>query len=103
MARKKSADRPLRVSIERDQLVIRLGVNTLAHAAEYCPVFYDDEHNADPPFIKVTDRAAFAVDVLRALQHEEEDGSGPLSKLLDDAIELAYDDGSEAVEYEEVK
>jgi hypothetical protein len=90
----KSTDAPLNAKIEGDQLVIRIGIDTLAFAAEHCPRFYDNEKNPDPPFIKVTDKRELALDVVCALLHEQEDGTTPLCILLDDAFEYAYGDGS---------
>ncbi len=93
---------PLTVEIDRRQLVIRIGIGTLAHAAAYNPKLWDEDiHGAsEGPYLKITDEAEFAHDVMCALQHEEEDGSGPLSDLLDEACERAKDDGSLAVDYD---
>jgi hypothetical protein len=90
----KPIDAPLDAKIEGSQLVIRIGINTLAFAAEHCPRFYDNEKGADPPYVKVTDKRELARDVVRALLHEQEDGTTPLCILLDDAFEFAYGDGS---------
>jgi hypothetical protein len=88
-------ERPLSVKVDRGQLVIRIGINTLAFCAERCPRFYDHEkHDADGSYVRVTDKAELAKDIARALQHEQEDGTTPLHILLDDAIEYAYGDGS---------
>lgn len=43
----KAKDWPLRLKIENSQLVIRIGIDTLAHSAEHCPLFYDDEQLID--------------------------------------------------------
>lgn len=88
-------DWPLQVRIEGQQLVVRIGIDTLAFCAEHCPRFYDHEkHDADGPYVRVTDKAELAKDISLALQHEQEDGTTPLHILLDDAIEYAYGDGS---------
>ena len=92
----KEGDTPLRVDIEGEQLVIRIGLDTLAFAAEHCPEFYDYEKHqgSTGPYRSVGDKLELAKDIVRALMHEEEDGSGPLSDLLDEMIVAASDDGS---------
>ena len=91
-----STDTPLTAKIEGDELVIRIGLSTLAHAAEHCPRFYHEEKHmgAMGPYCKVTDKAELAADVIRAMFREEEDGSSQISDLLDESFEWAVDDGS---------
>ena len=91
-------DQPLRAAVEGEQVVIRIGIDTLAHAAKHCERFYDHEKHGGPPYLIVGSTRTLAKDVVRALQSEEEDGSGPLTNLFDDAIRAAYDDGSDAFE-----
>ena len=92
----------MKASIEGDEVVIRIGIDTLAFAIARSPSFYDyDKHGAcEGPYIKIDDSRLFAREVVRALLHEEEDGSGPLSNLLDEAGQRALDDGAEGVDYE---
>jgi hypothetical protein len=92
-------DKPLTLAIERDQLVIRVGIDVLAHAAENCNRFYDDDTNNSPPYILITDKQEFAKDVLRMLQAEDECGSSLISDALDEATVDAFNDGSLGVEY----
>lgn len=99
----KRKNKPLTVAVEDNQLVVRIGLNTLEFAAEHCPLFYDDQKRPDPPYIHVTDRDELGKDVRRALLHEAEDGSTPISDVLDQAIMAAFEDGSEAFDYEEAK
>lgn len=96
MSEQDSPDYPLNAAVECDQLVIRIGLNTLAHAAEHCPLFYHEEKHmgAIGPYCKVTDKTELAADVIRALFREKEDGSSRISDLLDEAFEWAADDGS---------
>jgi hypothetical protein len=100
MKAKKLIDTPLEVVIEKNQLVIRIGLNTLAWCAEYCPRFYDgyNDPTNDGPYEKIVDKRELARDIKRALLHEQEDGTTPLCLLLDDAIEWAANDGSLAFE-----
>lgn len=95
--------RPLEVKIERDALVIRIGVQTLAHAvrySEWANQWHDDNHDYFRTFA-ITDAAEFARDVVHAMLREREDGSTPLSDFLDKMSEAAVDDGSMACEYEQ--
>lgn len=83
---------PLSVGVEDSQLVIRIGIGTLAFATECCPLLAGDA--IDPPYVKVADKKMLAEDVLRALSDEEEDGTTPVHRLLDEAILEAYAQGS---------
>lgn len=88
-------DQPLRVIVEPTELVIRIGLDTLKMAAEYCPLLFDGESkNCDPPYCKVVDTDELAKDVARMLDDEQEDGSSPVRDLIDRAILAAMDDGS---------
>lgn len=95
----KRSKEPLRVSVKDGRLVISIGVETLCFAAEHCNLFYDGEK--DRYTLKVTDKATFAKEVVRALEHEEEDGTTPVHLLFDNAFEYAVGDGCEGVEYTE--
>jgi hypothetical protein len=92
-------DRPLKVGIENNQLVIRIGIDRLAYSAENCERFYDYNFHEGPPYIKITNNEEFANDVIRQLVKEAEDGSTPLDGLLDDACVDAYEDGSTGIKY----
>lgn len=90
-------NRPLQVKVEDDELVIRIGIGTLAFAAERCPLLteYPGPGEKDPPYCKIADAKTLADDIARELLAEEEDGSTPLDYLLDNAILKAYEDGAE--------
>jgi hypothetical protein len=75
-------DQPLREEIDNGRLVISIGVDTLA--------FADKERTG----YRVINPTLFAEDVVRALTVEEEDGATLVTKLLDDAMQAACDDGS---------
>lgn len=94
---------PLEVKIERGALVIRLGVETLAHAVTYSDWAnpFDEKVNDYIRTFAITDAQAFAEDVRRAMLDEREDGSSPLTDFLDKATEAAVDDGSMACEFEQ--
>lgn len=93
---KAKRDQPLAVLIEDDQVVIRVGIDTLKFATEYCQRFYDyDRHGAhDGPFVTVEDKRELARDFIRQLLKEKKDGSTRLSDLFDDCIKAAFEDGS---------
>lgn len=92
-------DTPLQCKIEGDELVIRIGLATLQTAAENCELFYNDEHNDAPPYIKVDDQAAFAAEVAGHLMKEGETGESILSKAIDQAFEEAVGDGCDGVDH----
>ncbi len=95
--------RPLTVTVENGQLVIAIGVRTLAHAVSYSDWAnpWSDEHHDYIRTFAITDADAFAKDARRAMLNEREDGSSPLTDFLDKAAEAALEDGSEACEYEQ--
>lgn len=97
------AERPLEVAVEGGELVIRIGIGTLAWAAdrqdEWSP--YDDKRQQFVSAYRVSDRAKFAGDVKRELLREAEDGSSPLSRLLDKMSMAAVNDGSVGVHFYE--
>lgn len=91
---------PLEVKIERGALVIRIGIQTLAHAVTYSEWAnqYEDESGDYFRTFAITDAAEFAKDVTHAMLHEREDGSTPLSDFLDKMTQAAVEDGSTACE-----
>ncbi len=93
-------DTPLTVKIEGDELVIRLGIDTLAFCAAHQSDIIDDWHEVEPPYVKINDVREFATDVVRGLLHEEEDGSTVISRCIDDAAKIAVEDGSMAIDYD---
>jgi hypothetical protein len=94
-------DQPLRCEVTDGQLIIRVGIDTLAHAAASCERFYVHSKHSGPPYLTITDNEQFARDVARELESEEEDGSTPISDTLDDAIVAAHSEGSEAINYKD--
>lgn len=90
----------LHAKIKDGMVVVAIGIDTLKFAAEHCPDVIDYPGEHDYPFAKITDADEFAKEVVRALQHEEEDGSGPMSDLFDKMIVAAMDDGADGVDYD---
>lgn len=95
----KDRDKPLTITIEQEQLVIRIGISTLAfafdHSEENNP--WNDEKNDFVRSFKVTNKKEFANDVLITLREEKEDGSTLLTDLLDKACNTAVENGSRGV------
>lgn len=90
---------PLEVRVVDGELVIRIGVDTLAWAfdnsVENNP--FSDALNDYQQAWKVKNAAEFAVDVRRALLEEGEDGTTALHILFDAAAQAAVNGGSLAV------
>lgn len=99
--REASKDRPLSCDLVEQQLVIRIGVATLKHAAEHCPGLHDGAKRFNPPYCEVADAEQLAKDVRGELLREEEDGTNDLHRLLDAAIVAAWEQGSIAFAEEE--
>lgn len=85
-------DGPLRIEHDDDELIIRIGVNTLKHAAEHCTLF--DRGETVGPYVEVVDSLLLLSDIRREMLREEEDGSSPLTTLFDQSIMDAFADGS---------
>lgn len=91
-------ERPLSCMIEGGQLVVRIGINTLAFSAREHPAFWDGTDDKTP-CIDVVDNLLFATSVVCALKSEAEDGSSLLSRTLDRAMQEAVEDGCEGVRF----
>ena len=91
---KTPAGLPLTVGVEGDQLVIRIGVDTLAWYFEIYEdnQLYDEKARDFRREWKVVDPHKFAKGVAYGLCIEEEDGSTPLTGILDAACVTAVED-----------
>jgi len=92
-------DRPLTVGLEKDELVIRIGLDILIYASErqqdFWSIMYDKTGKCpEEPYVKIVDDAEFISDVISELNKEEEDGTTPIHRLLDKAVMDAYENGS---------
>jgi hypothetical protein len=90
-------DCPLKASIEGSNLVIRIGISTLAFAD------MEAQKNAPENFgktklSKITNEGGFAKDVIHELLSENEIGESMLTDLLDKATSEARNNGSMHVE-----
>jgi hypothetical protein len=92
-------DTPLSCQVVDDELVIRIGIDVLAFAAQSRQPFniWDDEAIKWIQKIEVVDNLEWAKDIRNELSREEEDGSSPLTNLFESAFEKAVDQGSIAV------
>ncbi len=86
---------PLQCEIENKQLVIRIGIGTLAFCMLHDDTWLDKDGN---PTIKITDELQLAKDVIDALELEDEAGNSRLTRLLDQCLLSAYEEGSTALD-----
>jgi hypothetical protein len=88
------------VKIVDDELVIRVGINTLAwafdHMLENNP-YSDKDHDFVQKW-RVSDPLEFTKDTVSELLREEEDGTTPLDLLFDKVMNNAVDQGSLGIE-----
>lgn len=89
-------DARLDVTIEDSALVIRIGIQTLAHAVTYSDWAnrWNEEANDYIREFAIEDAHQFAKDVASMMEREEEDGSSLLTNFIDKASEEAVNDGS---------
>jgi len=88
--------RPLGVAVKDGQLVVTIGVQTLAHAVAFSDWANPFDEAADD-YIRtfaIEDAPQFANDVVSAMLSEGEDGSTPLSAFIDKMAQAAIEDGS---------
>lgn len=80
------------------KLVISLRVGTLAHAARHSEYFFNCAESGTK--LTITNEATFAKSVARGLNREEEDGTTPITRMLDEAVEWVSEQGEEGIEEE---
>jgi len=86
----------LEVKIEKGALVVRIGIETLAHAVTYSD-WANHYEEASGDYVRtfaIVDAPQFAGDVLHEMLREREDGSTPLSDFIDKMSEEAIGQGS---------
>jgi len=90
----------LTVAVEGERLVISIGIETLAWAAEHNPL--TESYGDDGEFrnYKVTDPGIFAAEVVNALHREDEEGTTPVHTLFDHAFLTAIESGCEGASEE---
>jgi len=97
---KRGRNRPLGLKVQGNEVVIRIGINTLAFAHNHADWNrpWDDVRNDYIQQWKVADPNQFAKDFVNELQSEEEDGSTPLTELFDRICQNTTNEGTIAVE-----
>lgn len=97
---KSLAGNPLHISVEGDELVMRIGIDTLTFCFETGNENnpFDDTEGDFVRSYKVTNKYRFAKGVGNALCNEEEDGSTPLTEILDKAFISAVEDDAGIIE-----
>jgi hypothetical protein len=91
---------PLKAEISRDGLLmITVSADIVKWATEHHPEYWDAD--TDTYSIKVANKREWLRSVVRAINHEAEDGSTMLSDMMDKAIELAAEGGEEGLEYDD--
>jgi hypothetical protein len=93
-------NQPLEVEVVAGRLVISIGIDTLAFAADHHEEFtpYDDELGDWVQRWHVFEKGEFALEVARQMQREAEDGSTPLTRFQDKMFLSAVEDGCLGVE-----
>lgn len=102
---KPSAKDRLRVRVASGRtLVISIGIETLAHAIRLAPSLETfDEASGEFRGPRVTDPKVFAEEVVRALVHEDAEGTTRVHRMLDAAALAAFEDGAEGIEIPDAK
>lgn len=90
-ANNKIESMPLQVNVENEQLVIRIGIETLAWAAS--------QKNGGPLKAKIINKHKWALDVAKEIEHEDEIGDTMLCHMIDEAMKNAMEKGSVSIKY----
>jgi hypothetical protein len=87
--------------IDGDAVVVRVSFDTIKTAAASHPEYWDGESDPSVPCIAVTDAEVFARELVREINREDPDnGSTPLTRLLDASISRIVNDGCEGFDIE---
>lgn len=87
------------VAVEGDQLVIRITTECLTHAVT-CFSQWPVNEVGEP--IRIINKPLLVQEIIHELQREDEQGTNPMHRMLDEAALAALNNGSEAVDYDEV-
>jgi hypothetical protein len=88
------------VSIDGDDIVIRVTLDALVHATEQGVLATFSKLKNDFRTVKVHDPVAWRDAIVRALRREKENGDTPVHLMLDAALEYAADQGEEGISIE---
>lgn len=91
-----STTRPLQAFIEGEEVVIRVGIDTMRIAFENSEENsrFDEGKREYVPVYAVSDPLLFAKDAIIEMEREGEDGSTPLTGFLDKMMAEAANQGS---------
>ncbi|PJY97728.1 hypothetical protein [Pseudomonas donghuensis] len=87
------------VAVEGDQLVIRITTKCLLHAVTCAPDWPTDETGMP---VSVNNGPLLLQEIIHELQREDEQGTNSMHRLFDEAALDALNNGSQAVDYDEV-
>ena len=91
-------NKPLKVAIEGEELVIRVKLDTLVFAVQHDPQLQHYDRDLGDFFgPEVVDRSQWAREMVSALQSEEEDGTTLVHLMLDKAALNAIESGAEGI------
>lgn len=90
---------PLNITSCSGTLSLFISGNILRFAAEHHEGLWDGESGSDVPVVKITDQRDFAEAIAEAINTEAEDGSTMLTRMLDEAIMLAVENGCDGVDH----
>ncbi|WP_230770577.1 hypothetical protein [Sphingomonas sp. Leaf4] len=82
----------LKVELVDGRLVISIGIDALMTAVKGSPSW--EQQIEDDRGWSIEQPDGFAADVVAELEREEEDGTTPVHRMLDEAFEQAIDQGS---------
>ena len=89
---------PAEVKIVDGYAVLAIPLDYFKNLVESDERYSDyDENSEEFKFAKVNDTEEWACDVVSALNQEDEDGSTLITKAIEEALNLAIEDGSEAI------
>lgn len=86
-------------AVEGDELVIRITTECLIHAVT-CFSQWPVNEAGEP--IRINNGPRLVQEIIYELQREDEQGTNPMHRMLDEAALDALNHGSEAVDYDEV-
>jgi hypothetical protein len=93
-----SVKMPLTCRVVKGVLTITINADTVQFATDNHPGYWDGETGEQ--MCKVADKNVWLQSVVERINHEEEDGSTFLTKMMDAAIADAIEQGEEGLEFE---
>jgi len=84
------------VQIVNDGLIISISAETLANAARHGECFFQSAQEGTK--LVISNAVDFMTSVAKCLNEESEDGSTPITRMFDQAIEQVVEDGEPGVD-----